>query len=440
MKLPKLILVLLFVFLNILVIFYSTISIAAFSTSDLEGTWYGHSLISGNSGAWNYFNITIDNQGGASIQITNSDDSTESDSATVSINDNGIVSIADSPSSHGIMSSDKNIIAMTMTEDVGAYSLMIWVKGGGSFSQSDLTGTWYGHTLTSGNEEVWEYDTTTIDSEGSVSVEVTDVYDNTEMLSNVARLDITSEGVLSDVLLGGSDKFHGVMNFDKDIMVFTDTRDGEETYSLTVLAKGGGSFDQSDLEGTYLGHTLASGSREFWEYDTTLVNSQGVISMHTTNSDGNTESNSDVATFNITSNGILSVVENASIHGVMSLDVNMAVLTETLDEGIYALSILIQGTVELPIAEFSATPLTGSRPLEVTFSDTSLGGVTGWLWDFGDGTTSTQQNPTHTYSRIGTYTVSLTVNGTEGSDMRTKTDYIIVKPGAMPWLPILLDE
>ena len=89
--------------------------------------------------------------------MTNSEGTTESDSATVNITSNGIVSIADSPSSHGVMSSDKNIIAMTMTEDEGAYSLMVLVKGGGSFSQYDLTGTWYRHTLTSGYEEVWEY-------------------------------------------------------------------------------------------------------------------------------------------------------------------------------------------------------------------------------------------------------------------------------------------
>ena len=48
-------------------------------------------------------------------------------------------------------------------------------------------------------------------------------------------------------------------------------------------------------------------------------------------------------------------------------------------------------------------------PLTVHFSDKTLIKPDSWLWDFGDGTTSTEQNPTHTYSTSGLYTVSLKV-------------------------------
>lgn len=55
--------------------------------------------------------------------------------------------------------------------------------------------------------------------------------------------------------------------------------------------------------------------------------------------------------------------------------------------------------------------------LTVNFGDMSIYGPTSWLWDFGDGNVSTQQNPTHTYASAGTYTVCLTVtNATCGSD------------------------
>jgi PKD repeat protein len=74
-------------------------------------------------------------------------------------------------------------------------------------------------------------------------------------------------------------------------------------------------------------------------------------------------------------------------------------------------------------ANFSGTPLTGGYPLTVTFTDTSTG-ATSWLWNFGDGSTSTLQNPTHTYMTEGLYTVSLTING--GVDVETKTNYITV--------------
>jgi PKD repeat protein len=84
-----------------------------------------------------------------------------------------------------------------------------------------------------------------------------------------------------------------------------------------------------------------------------------------------------------------------------------------------------------PVAEFSASPTTGNAPLTVAFSDQSTGGsVTLWFWDFGDGGTSTEQDPSHDYATAGTYTVSLTVTGPKGSDTITKVDHITVTPFA----------
>lgn len=80
----------------------------------------------------------------------------------------------------------------------------------------------------------------------------------------------------------------------------------------------------------------------------------------------------------------------------------------------------------LPAAVFDANPLNGPIPLTVNFSDHSLGSVTAWSWDFGDGGTSTEQNPTHTYLTGGAYTVSLIVTGTEGSTTEIKNGYIVV--------------
>lgn len=67
-----------------------------------------------------------------------------------------------------------------------------------------------------------------------------------------------------------------------------------------------------------------------------------------------------------------------------------------------------------------------SAPANVTFTNTGTNGET-WMWDFGDGTTSTDQNPAHTYSTLGTYTVALTTSaGVCGSDAETKTAFITV--------------
>jgi PKD repeat protein len=82
-----------------------------------------------------------------------------------------------------------------------------------------------------------------------------------------------------------------------------------------------------------------------------------------------------------------------------------------------------------PAADFSGNPTSGPAPLIVYFSDLSTGNPTSWSWTFGDGGTSTAQNPSHQYQTDGTYTVSLTATNENGSDSETKTNYITVVSG-----------
>jgi len=90
-----------------------------------------------------------------------------------------------------------------------------------------------------------------------------------------------------------------------------------------------------------------------------------------------------------------------------------------------------------PNADFTGTPTSGPEPLTVAFTDasTSYDGIVAWAWDFGDGNTSTEQNPTHVYAEAGLYTVSLTVYEADGdSDTETKVDYINVSEVLQPEL------
>lgn len=74
---------------------------------------------------------------------------------------------------------------------------------------------------------------------------------------------------------------------------------------------------------------------------------------------------------------------------------------------------------EPPVASFTKTEEVQPGEL-VTFTDTSTGEITDWLWDFGDGTMSTVQNPTHVYETSGVFTVSLTIIGPGGVDTDTQ--------------------
>jgi hypothetical protein len=88
------------------------------------------------------------------------------------------------------------------------------------------------------------------------------------------------------------------------------------------------------------------------------------------------------------------------------------------------------GEAAAPEAAFVAQPTGGVAPVEVQFTDLSTGpfDIVSWAWSFGDGTTSTERNLTHTYTRAGVYTVTLTVTDELGlSDTETKLTYIIVR-------------
>ena len=80
-----------------------------------------------------------------------------------------------------------------------------------------------------------------------------------------------------------------------------------------------------------------------------------------------------------------------------------------------------------PLAEFSASPTTGFGLVQ--FANLSAGEVNSFAWDFGDGSTSTEENPSYTYAAVGTYSVALSVTGPTGTDTETKSDYIqIISP------------
>ena len=105
----------------------------------------------------------------------------------------------------------------------------------------------------------------------------------------------------------------------------------------------------------------------------------------------------------------------------------------TLYVGSYDTKFYAFKDVKSPVASFVAEPISGNASLSVQFTDKSANTPTSWSWNFGDGRTSDEQNPLHTYTAVGIYSVTLTVTNDVGSSTELKTDYInVTSSGSAP--------
>ncbi|MBN8859454.1 MAG: PKD domain-containing protein [Sphingobacteriales bacterium] len=86
---------------------------------------------------------------------------------------------------------------------------------------------------------------------------------------------------------------------------------------------------------------------------------------------------------------------------------------------------------QTPVADFSASVVSGCAPLRVSFRDLSTNTPKYWDWDFGNGQLSNLQNPAATFSQPGTYSITLVVRNASGVDGETKSAYITVFPSPL---------
>ena len=118
------------------------------------------------------------------------------------------------------------------------------------------------------------------------------------------------------------------------------------------------------------------------------------------------------------------------VHTYSKAGLYFVTLTASNANGINTLTkssyIVVSSVLVAPFTSFSASPTSGSAPLTVGFTDQSKGAPTSWKWTFGDGNTSTEKNPVHTYNKTGLYSVALTASNAKGSNVLTKSSYIAV--------------
>ncbi len=129
---------------------------------------------------------------------------------------------------------------------------------------------------------------------------------------------------------------------------------------------------------------------------------------------------------------------NSSLQNPATSYVNPGVYTVklTVSDGTQSNTVTKTGYIKVyasPVAQLSASATSGCFPLNIRFQDLSQAGdgsLTGWEWDFGDGTTGTTQNPAHVYTAQGNYNVSLRVKNSFGcTNTISNTNYIQISTG-----------
>ncbi|PLW97924.1 MAG: hypothetical protein C0593_07140 [Marinilabiliales bacterium] len=101
-------------------------------------------------------------------------------------------------------------------------------------------------------------------------------------------------------------------------------------------------------------------------------------------------------------------------------------IDEQGEEASDIIEITLQVAGMAPLADFTASVVQGDAPLSVSFIDQSANEPTIWIWNFGDGNTSQEQNPEHLYENAGMYDVKLISSNEFGTDTIFKSNYIIV--------------
>jgi PhoPQ-activated pathogenicity-related protein len=136
-------------------------------------------------------------------------------------------------------------------------------------------------------------------------------------------------------------------------------------------------------------------------------------------------------------------VTATAIRSLMTPGVNVATVIVS-SEGLVPIHITATA-LQILVADFSVSDETPLIDQEIQFMDTTptpdplAGDIVSRLWDFGDGATSTEENPTHTYSALGFYDVSLTVIAENAQDTIRRTGFIEVIEAVPPMADFAAD-
>jgi hypothetical protein len=331
-------------------------SAKTFATADLEGTWNLHGLASGypdDFQSWCYGTMTCDSNGVFAQRSTNRTGEINQVEGMFEITREGIITIpggsGHGSSFHGVMNNSKDTIVLTGNDGGGGYFLAVYTKGGGTFATSDFEGKWVYHALIAGNEPYqigrWWHGSMTIDKSGNAIFDSPII--DSEGIKEIPyplKISITQGGIINE--FDPEDQpLHGAMNQSKDMVVLVDTVivtsiddvDIPGDALFVVVKQVPGAYNILDLASTWYVHGLVSGSSYDdwigWYHFTQLIDRHGnsnFVAGSFLNSSGETDQTWS-GTISITSDGIITVSNLPTYHGIINLGKDMCVCT--MDDG-----------------------------------------------------------------------------------------------------------
>jgi len=426
------------------------VSFSSAGSSDTDGTITGYAWTFGDGGTSPLANPThvYASTGTFNVTLIVTDDggATGNDSATAVISD---TTAPAAPTGLGATAGDGSVgldWADNSETDLGGYTVYRATVSGGPYTA--ITGLVTGSAYTDGgvsNGTTYFYVVTASDGDANASGYSAEVSalpaapgggDATVWINEIHYdNDGTDAGEGFEVAGPTGTDLSGwtVVGYNGNGGVVYDTEALSGTLPATMGGYGVLSFTMAGMQnGSPDGLALVNGSGtvvQFLSYEGVIVATDGPAVGTTSQDIGVAEASTATVGHTLQLGGTGSTYADFSWQGSSAGTFGAVNTGQTLGSGAVA-----------PVADFSGTPVTGTYPLNVTFTDLSTD-ATGWSWTFGDGGTSTAQNPSHTYTVDGTYTVSLTVTNPVGNDTETKSGFITVTaPAAGGWQTITYDD
>ena len=126
-------------------------------------------------------------------------------------------------------------------------------------------------------------------------------------------------------------------------------------------------------------------------------------------------------------NSVMAEHHNAVKDAIINMQVNLGIKEQPATSSLNGILKLQETRFLSPKPLFRAFPIKGSPPVKVRFQNFSVGDILRYFWDFGDGSTSVEKNPAHTYQNEGIFSVQLSIITSTGSQgIVTKNNYITV--------------